>query len=110
MSSVTRTNPAESLAVPSPSSRWSAAGRSLAAHLTPSVIRKQAAAIALAAASLTGLGAIQSAEAQVPPATGPGLARFGPIDPVQGFPVYYEDRLGLRLQLCQNPEIGRAHV
>ena len=22
---------------------------------------------------------------------------------VQGFPVYYEDRLGLRLQLCQNP-------
>ena len=57
----------------------------------------------MAAATLAGLGAINSADAQVPPATGPGLARFGPIDPVQGFPMYYEDRLGLRLQLCQNP-------
>jgi hypothetical protein len=31
-----------------------------------------------------------------------GLTHVGPVDPVAGFPFYYEDSTGLRLQLCQN--------
>ena len=30
---------------------------------------------------------------------------MGPIDPVQGYPLWYEDRLGMRLQLCQTPGV-----
>src|SRR5262249_46654458 len=31
------------------------------------------------------------------------LTRVGPVNPVGGFPQYYEDSTGLRLQLCQDP-------
>ncbi len=34
-----------------------------------------------------------------------GLAARGAVDPVGGYPLYYEDANGLRLQLCQDPNL-----
>lgn len=36
-------------------------------------------------------------------AQGVGLAQVGPVDPTSGYPVYYQDANGMRLQLCQDP-------
>ncbi|HIE64207.1 MAG: hypothetical protein ABGX83_01745 [Nitrospira sp.] len=32
-----------------------------------------------------------------------GLRRVGPVNPKSGFPLWYEDKTGLRLTLCDNP-------
>ena len=41
------------------------------------------------------------------------LAKFGPVNPVHGFPDYYQDSMGLALKPCarvrQIAAAGRAH-
>jgi len=44
---------------------------------------------------MLGLTAALSAQAQV---------RVGPVDPVTGFPLWYEDETGLRLDVCDNQQ------
>ena len=91
---------------PSPTSLATTVGRKLWAagrKLAKATIQNAFATMAMASAAALSLGAASDAVAQVPPATGPGLALFGPLDPVDQFPIYYQDRLGMRLQLCRNP-------
>jgi hypothetical protein len=58
------------------------------------------ASLALGIATLA-LAATSVATAQAPATV--GLATFGPLDPADRFPLFYEDRNGLRLQLCRTP-------
>ncbi len=65
-------------------------------------VRRTAHTLGLVAATLTGLAATtSSANAQGTV----GLARVGPVDPSNGFPLFYEDASGLRLGLCTNPNV-----
>jgi len=55
---------------------------------------------ALAALLIIPLGGVAAA-AVIPPGTnGPGLATVGPVSATDGFPVWYKDRTGLRLEPC----------
>lgn len=52
--------------------------------------------------AFAGLGlAIPTATAQAPV----GLTEVGPVDPAEGYPQYYGDANGLRLRLCQDPNV-----
>ncbi len=56
-------------------------------------------AMAAFAMALVAAVTSQGAAAQAPV----GLARVGPIDPVTGYPLFYEDTRGLKLGLCTDP-------
>ncbi|MEW6721350.1 MAG: hypothetical protein AB1346_12945 [Thermodesulfobacteriota bacterium] len=58
---------------------------------------KKALIILLVALMMAG-GSIQSAQA--------ALARVGPTNPLDGFPLWYEDTAGLRLDLCLDPGVA----
>jgi hypothetical protein len=56
--------------------------------------------LVLALAALTVAGGIATA-AVIPPGTnGPGLTAVGPVSATDGFPVWYKDKNGLRLENC----------
>ena len=56
--------------------------------------------LVLALAGLTVAGGIATA-AVIPPGTnGPGLTSVGPVSATDGFPVWYKDKTGLRLENC----------
>jgi hypothetical protein len=56
---------------------------------------------ALTALLLVGAGGAAAGAATFPPGTnGPGLAQVGPISATDGFPVWYKDKTGLRLENC----------
>ena len=63
-------------------------------------IRNSVAIAATGLAMFAGLG-VDSMRAQAPV----GLREVGPTDPSQGFPQYYGDANGLRLRLCQDPNV-----
>src|SRR5882724_1703942 len=67
-----------------------------------SLIRSALGSLAAAGAMSTVALATFAASAAPLAAQTVGLARVGPVDPVAGFPFYYADSTGLRLQLCQN--------
>ncbi|MEQ1730486.1 MAG: hypothetical protein ABL982_19130 [Vicinamibacterales bacterium] len=61
------------------------------------ILQSHVSALAVAAAAL---GTSVDASAQAPGTT--GLAQFGPIEALSGFPLYYQDPNGLRLQMCRD--------
>jgi hypothetical protein len=63
-------------------------------------VRKRAKALALAVAALTVVGGIATAAGLPPGTNGPGLAAVGPVSATDGFPVWYKDKAGLRLENC----------
>ena len=62
--------------------------------------RKPAKVFVLALAALTVAGGIATAAALPPGTNGPGLATVGPVSATDGFPVWYKDKAGLRLENC----------
>lgn len=62
-----------------------------------------------AALLVLAAGLASPAKAQeAAPAEPEGLAKTGPIDPSNGFPYWYEDRSGTKLELCLNPTPATA--
>lgn len=61
---------------------------------------------ALAVLALLGSGGAALAVAPPPAHNGgtAGLAKVGPIDPATGFPIWYRDTNGVRLELCLDPD------
>ena len=61
---------------------------------------------ALAVLGLVGSGAAALAVAPPPAHNGgtSGLAKVGPIDPANGFPIWYKDTNGTRVELCLDPD------
>jgi hypothetical protein len=56
-------------------------------------------ALAVSAALMTS----SEAAAQTPPVQGPeGLKAVGPVDQINGYPMWYEDKHGIKLGLCTN--------
>src|SRR4029079_9028039 len=62
--------------------------------------RKPAKVFVLALAALTVVGGIATAAALPAGINGPGLATVGPVSATDGFPVWYKDKAGLRLENC----------
>ena len=56
--------------------------------------------LALAIAALTVVGGIATAAVIAPGTNGPGLTSVGPVSATDGFPVWYKDKTGLRLENC----------
>jgi hypothetical protein len=78
--------------------RSSAAHRARQRHLAGG--RKPAPAVVAVAAVLVAAGGIAAA-AVIPAGTnGPGLTSVGPVSATDGFPVWYKDKTGLRLENC----------
>ena len=63
-------------------------------------VRKRAKVLVLAVAALTVVGGIATAAVITPGVNGPGLTAVGPISATDGFPVWYKDKAGLRLENC----------
>src|SRR6478672_6450368 len=63
-------------------------------------VRKPAKVLALAIAALTVVGGIATAAVIAPGTNGPGLTSVGPVSATDGFPVWYKDKTGLRLENC----------
>lgn len=73
------------------------------ASSSPSVLRHARKALQIAGLSLMPLLTLATTvDAQIPQV---GLSARGTIEPVGGYPMYYEDANGLRLQLCQDPNV-----
>ena len=62
--------------------------------------RRSTRAVVLAVAVLTGVGGIAAAAVLPPGTNGPGLTTVGPVSATDGFPVWYKDKTGLRLENC----------
>ncbi len=50
--------------------------------------------------SVVAFAGVAGAEVIPPGANGPGLAEVGPVNTTDGYPVWYRDKNGLRLQSC----------
>jgi len=60
-------------------------------------------AATMALAVSTALLTSSEAAAQTPPVQGPeGLKAVGPVDQINGYPMWYEDKHGIKLGLCTN--------
>ncbi len=62
-------------------------------------MKKKIASILALALVVTG-GAAVAVAASPPGINGPGLAAVGPVDETTGYPVWYRDKTGLRLEGC----------
>lgn len=56
--------------------------------------------VILAALALVGGTGVAFGVVGPPGVNGPGLAAVGPVSPVDGFPIWYQDNTGVRLQQC----------
>jgi hypothetical protein len=63
-------------------------------------VKRPVRALALAVAALTVVGGIATAAVIAPGTNGPGLAAVGPVSATDGYPVWYKDKNGLRLENC----------
>ena len=54
----------------------------------------------MANVAVVSLAGLASAAVGPPGVNGPGLAEVGPVDATDGYPVWYRDRTGLRLEKC----------
>lgn len=74
-----------------------------ASRSSPAILRHARKALQAAGFALLPLLTLATtAEAQLPQV---GLSSRGGVEPVGGYPLYYEDANGLRLQLCQDPNV-----
>jgi len=63
-------------------------------------IMKRKSVVLVTALALTVGGGVAIGAVGPPGINGPGLAAVGPVSPTDGFPVWYQDRTGLRLEQC----------
>ena len=56
--------------------------------------------VILAAVALVGGTGVAFGAVGAPGVNGPGLAAVGPVSPTDGFPVWYQDKTGLRVESC----------
>jgi hypothetical protein len=61
---------------------------------------KRKSVVILATLSLVAGAGVAAGAVGLPGVNGPGLAAVGPVSPVDGFPVWYQDKAGLRLESC----------
>jgi hypothetical protein len=61
---------------------------------------KRKSVVILAALTLVGGTGVAFGAVGPPGINGPGLAVVGPISPTDGFPVWYQDKTGLRVESC----------
>ena len=61
---------------------------------------KRILAFLMANVAVVSLAGLASAAVGPPGVNGPGLAEVGPVDATDGYPVWYRDRTGLRLEKC----------
>ncbi len=52
-----------------------------------------------------GLGAVAHAQGVCPPVGPPAPLLTGPVNDVNGFPLWWQDNTGLTLQVCLNPDL-----
>jgi hypothetical protein len=64
------------------------------------VVMKRILAFLMANVAVVSLAGLASAAVGPPGVNGPGLAEVGPVDATDGYPVWYRDRTGLRLEKC----------
>jgi hypothetical protein len=77
----------------------------IAARIPSGFVFRSARSIAAAASAFTMIAGVAAlgVPAQSLTAQTVGLTRVGAVDPANGFPIFYEDANGLRLQLCLTP-------
>jgi hypothetical protein len=68
--------------------------------IAPRRSTKRIIGLVVAATALSVAGGIATAAVITPGVNGPGLAAVGPTSASDGFPVWYKDRNGLRLENC----------
>ena len=61
---------------------------------------KRKSVVILAALTLVGGTGIAVGAVGPPGVNGPGLAAVGPVSPTDGFPAWYQDKTGLRVESC----------
>ncbi|MFF2029247.1 PKD domain-containing protein [Arthrobacter sp. NPDC058192] len=61
---------------------------------------KRILAFLMAIFAVVSLAGLASAAVGPPGVNGPGLAEVGPVDATDGYPVWYRDQTGLRLEKC----------
>jgi hypothetical protein len=61
---------------------------------------KRKSVVILAALTLVAGTGVATGAVGPPGVNGPGLAAVGPVNPTDGFPVWYKDKAGLRLETC----------
>jgi hypothetical protein len=61
---------------------------------------KRKSVVILAALALVGGSGVAFGAVGPPGVNGPGLAAVGPVSPTDGFPVWYQDKTGLRVESC----------
>jgi hypothetical protein len=61
---------------------------------------KRKSVVILASLALVGTTGVAFGAVGPPGVNGPGLAAVGPINPTDGFPVWYQDKAGLRVESC----------
>jgi len=61
---------------------------------------KRKSVVILASLALVGTTGVAFGAVGPPGINGPGLAAVGPLSPVDGYPVWYQDKAGLRVEQC----------
>jgi len=61
---------------------------------------KRKSVVILASLALVGTTGVAFGAVGPPGVNGPGLAAVGPVNPTDGFPVWYQDKAGLRVESC----------
>ena len=61
---------------------------------------KRKSVVIVAALALVGTTGVAFGAVGPPGINGPGLAAVGPLSPVDGYPVWYQDKAGLRVESC----------
>jgi hypothetical protein len=61
---------------------------------------KRKSVVLLAALALVVSGGVAAGVVGPPGVNGPGLQAVGPVSPVDGFPIWYQDNTGVRLEQC----------
>lgn len=61
---------------------------------------KRKSVVIVAALALVGTTGVAVGAVGPPGINGPGLAAVGPVSPTDGFPVWYQDKAGLRVESC----------
>jgi len=61
---------------------------------------KRKSVVLLTALTLVGGAGVAAGAVGPPGVNGPGLAAVGPTSPTDGFPVWYQDKSGMRLESC----------
>jgi hypothetical protein len=63
-------------------------------------IMKRKSVVILAALTLVGGTGVAYGAVGPPGINGPGLAAVGPLSPADGYPIWYQDKTGLRVESC----------